>query len=120
LLNALTAISEIDGLYEQRPMVEKHYSYAFYHPATEAAAGIMADIPVKFVTATVFNLIVYFLSGLGRTASQFFLFFLITYVATFVMTAVFRFLAGITKTVSQAMALAGVLVLAIVQYSGFM
>lgn len=32
LLNALTAISEIDGLYAQRPIVEKHNSYAFYHP----------------------------------------------------------------------------------------
>ncbi|KAG7293979.1 hypothetical protein NEMBOFW57_004040 [Staphylotrichum longicolle] len=115
LLNALTAISEINGLYVQRPIVEKHASYAFYHPATEAAAGIMADIPVKFVTAVVFSLIVYFLAGLRREPGQFFLFLLITYVSTFVMTALFRFLAGITKTVSQAMALAGVLVLAIVQ-----
>ncbi len=120
LLNALTAISEINGLYVQRPMVEKHFSYAFYHPATEAAAGIIADIPVKFATAVAFNLVVYFLSDLGRSASQFFLFFLIMYVSTFVMTAVFRFLAGITKTVPQAMGLAGVVVLAIVQYSGFM
>lgn len=120
LLNALTAISEIDGLYGQRPIVEKHASYAFYHPATEAAAGIMADIPVKFATATVFNLIVYFLAGLRRTPNQFFLFFLVSYVATFVMTAFFRTLAAITKTVSQAMALAGVLVLALVMYTGYM
>ncbi len=120
LLNALTAIAEINGQYVQRPIVEKHASYAFYHPATEAAAGIVADIPVKFVTATVFNLIVYFLADLRREPGQFFLFFLITYISTFVMIALFRFLAAITKTISQAMALAGVLALAIVQYSGFM
>jgi ATP-binding cassette subfamily G (WHITE) protein 2 (PDR) len=35
LLNALSAISEINSLYAQRPIVEKHKSYAFYHPATE-------------------------------------------------------------------------------------
>jgi ABC-type multidrug transport system ATPase subunit len=120
LLNALNAISEIDSLYGQRPIVEKHASYAFYHPATEAAAGIVADVPVKFAAAVVFNLIVYFLAGLGRTPGQFFLFFLVSYVATFVMSAVFRTLAAITKTVSQAMALAGVLVLALVMYTGFM
>jgi ABC-type multidrug transport system permease subunit len=57
LTNALTAISEINSLYNQRPIVEKHNSYAFYHPWTEAAAGVVADIPVKFVTATVFNLV---------------------------------------------------------------
>ena len=120
LLNALTAISEIDSLYGQRPIVEKHASYAFYHPATEAAAGVVADIPVKFATAVVFNLIVYFLAGLRRTPDQFFLYFLVSYVATFVMSAIFRTLAAITKTVSQAMALAGVLVLALVMYTGYM
>lgn len=119
LLNALTAISEIDGLYAQRPIVEKHNSYAFYHPACEAAAGIVADLPIKFMTATVFNLVVYFLAGLRRTPDQFFLYFLISYLSTFVMSAVFRTLAAITKTVSQAMALSGVLVLALVNFTGF-
>lgn len=40
LLNALSAIAEINSLYAQRPIVEKHKSYAFYHPWTEALAGI--------------------------------------------------------------------------------
>ncbi|KAK3389429.1 ABC transporter-like protein [Podospora didyma] len=119
LLNALTAISEIASQYSQRPIVEKHASYAFYHPATEAAAGIVADLPVKFVIAVIFNLLVYFMAGLRREPAQFFIFFLISYISTFVMTAVFRTLAAITKTVSQAMALAGVLVLAIVMYTGY-
>ncbi|KAK5996512.1 ABC multidrug transporter atrA [Cladobotryum mycophilum] len=119
LLNALTAISEITNLYSQRPIVEKHASYAFYHPATEAAAGIVADIPIKFITATVFNIILYFMAGLRREPAQFFLYFLITYISTFVMTAVFRTMAAITRTVSQAMTLAGVLVLALVIYTGF-
>ncbi|CAM1502480.1 Fc.00g044640.m01.CDS01 [Cosmosporella sp. VM-42] len=119
LLNALTAISEIPSLYAQRPIVEKHASYAFYHPFTEAAAGIAADIPIKFVTSTIFNIVLYFMAGLRREPSQFFLYFLITYMSTFVMSAVFRTMAAITKTVSQAMALSGVLVLALVIYTGF-
>ncbi|KAF2270502.1 ABC-2 type transporter [Lojkania enalia] len=119
LFNALTAISEINSLYDQRPIVEKHKSYAFYHPATEAIAGIVADIPVKFVQAVAFNIILYFMAGLRREPSQFFLYFLITYVSTFVMSAVFRTMAALTKTVAQAMMLSGVLVLAIVIYTGF-
>jgi ABC-type multidrug transport system permease subunit len=35
------------------------------------------------------------------------------------MAAIFRTMAAVTKTVSQAMALSGVLVLAIVIYTGF-
>lgn len=119
LMNALTSISEITGLYDQRPIVEKHASYAFYHPAAEAAAGIVADIPVKFVTAVAFNLVLYFLAELRREAGPFFLYFLITYISTFVMSAVFRTMAAATKTVSQAMTLSGVLVLALVIYTGF-
>jgi ATP-binding cassette subfamily G (WHITE) protein 2 (PDR) len=119
LFNALTAIAEINSLYAQRPIVEKHNSYAFYHPFTEAMAGVVSDIPVKFVQATMFNIILYFMSGLRREPGQFFLFFLIVYTATFVMSAVFRTLAALTKTISQAMALSGVLVLALVVYTGF-
>jgi ATP-binding cassette subfamily G (WHITE) protein 2 (PDR) len=81
LLNALIAISEINTLYSQRPIVEKQASYAFYHPFTEAMAGIVADIPVKFAIATCFNIILYFLAGLRREPSQFFIFFLFNFVA---------------------------------------
>ncbi|KAH6679909.1 multidrug resistance protein CDR1 [Plectosphaerella plurivora] len=110
-----------DGLFAKgsRPIVEKHASYAFYHPATEAAAGIVLDIPIKFVTSTLFNVVLYFLAGLRRDASAFFLYFLITYMSTFIMSAIFRTLAAVTKTVSQAMMLAGVMVLALVIYTGF-
>jgi ABC-type multidrug transport system permease subunit len=80
----------------------------------------VADVPVKFASAVVFNLIVYFLAGLRREPGQFFLFFLVSYVVTFIMSAVFRTLAAVTKTVSQAMALAGVLVLALIMYTGYM
>jgi ABC-type multidrug transport system permease subunit len=75
LFNALTSIGEISGLYSQRPIVEKHNSYAFYHPFTEAVAGIVADIPAKFLQAVVFNLVLYFLAQLRYTAGQFFIFF---------------------------------------------
>jgi ATP-binding cassette subfamily G (WHITE) protein 2 (PDR) len=34
LLNALIALSEVNTLYNQRPIVEKQASYAFYHPFT--------------------------------------------------------------------------------------
>lgn len=75
LFNALTSVGEISGLYAQRPIVEKHKTYAFYHPATEAIAGVVADIPVKFLQAVVFNIVLYFLAGLRYTPGQFFLFF---------------------------------------------
>ena len=119
LLNALLSISEINGLYEQRPVVEKHASFAFYHPFAEALAGIVSDIPVKFLVSTCFNIILYFLAGLQRTPAHFFIFFLFNFISTLLMSAFFRTIAAATKTISQALAFAGVAVLAIVIYTGF-
>ena len=70
LLNALISITEINALYEQRPIIEKQASYAFYHPWTEAMAGVVSDIPVKFMIAVCFNIILYFLAGLRTEPSQ--------------------------------------------------
>lgn len=120
LSNALSSVSEISSLYAQRPIVEKHASYAFYHPATEALAGIVADIPVKFFISVCFNLVLYFMAGLRREPGQFFLFFLVTYVTTFVFAGIFRTVAAATKTSSQAMSVAGILILALSIYTGFM
>lgn len=92
LLNALIAIGEINNLYAQRPIVEKQASYAFYHPFTEAMAGVVADIPVKFVVATCFNVILYFLSGLRREPAQFFIFFMFNFVAILTVSGFYRIL----------------------------
>ncbi|KAL4747049.1 hypothetical protein BDW72DRAFT_209891 [Aspergillus terricola var. indicus] len=119
LLNALTAMSEITSLYSQRPIVEKHASYAFYHPATEAIAGVVSDVPVKFVLAVAFNVIMYFLANLRREPAQFFIYFLMSFTVMFVMSAVFRTMAAVTKNAAQAMGLAGVLMLALVVYTGY-
>jgi ATP-binding cassette subfamily G (WHITE) protein 2 (PDR) len=51
--------------------------------------------------------------------SQFFIFFLFTFLSTLAMSAIFRTLAAATKSLAQAMALAGVMVLAIVIYTGY-
>ncbi|RHZ44991.1 uncharacterized protein CDV56_102336 [Aspergillus thermomutatus] len=115
LMNALISITEINSLYDQRPIIEKQASYAFVHPWTEAFGGIVSDIPVKFVSAVVLNIIFYFLAGL----IQFFIFFVLTFLSTLAMSGIFRTLAASTKTLAQAMSMAGVIVLAIVIYTGF-
>lgn len=71
------------------------------------------------VIAVCFNLILYFLAGLRPEPSQFFIFFLFTVLVRFTMSAMFRTVGACTKTVSQALAIAGVTVLAIVIYTGY-
>ena len=119
ILNGLIALSEVNKLFEQRAIVDKQASYAFYQPWTEALAGVITDIPLKFFIAVVFNLILYFLASLRAEVGPFFLFFLFVFLATLIMSAIFRSIAALSRTLSQTMAFAGVVVIAIAIYTGF-
>jgi ATP-binding cassette, subfamily G (WHITE), member 2, PDR len=118
-MNTLASVSEITTLFNQRPIVEKHKTYAFYHPFAEGLADIIAYLPVKFLTSVAFNVILYFLGDLRREAGPFFIYFLFVFTATLAMSAIFRTIAASSKAIPQAMAFAGVLLLAIAIYTGF-
>jgi ATP-binding cassette, subfamily G (WHITE), member 2, PDR len=77
------------------------------------------DLPVKFLISVGFNLPIYFLAGLRREAAQFFVFFLFTFLARLAMVALFRTVGALTRAISQALAVAGVLVLIMVIYTGY-
>ncbi|KAI1622446.1 ABC-2 type transporter-domain-containing protein [Exophiala viscosa] len=119
LMNALISINEITLLYSQRPIVEKQASYAFVHPFAEAFATMISDLPIKMVRCSVFSIILYFMVNLRREPSQFFIFYLFLIIGILTMSSIFRTLAAATKTIGQAMAFAGVLVIMIVVYAGF-
>ncbi|PYH75709.1 ABC-transporter [Aspergillus uvarum CBS 121591] len=120
LLNSLLTVSEIQNLYAQRPIVEKHASYAFYHPFSEALAGVCADLPIKLANSLAFNIIFYFMCGLRYDVGPFFVFFLFVTMALLCMSQVFRTLAAVSKAIPQALAAAGVILLATVIYTGYL
>ncbi|KAJ5640919.1 hypothetical protein N7528_000544 [Penicillium herquei] len=119
LMNALLTINEILQLYSQRPIVEKQAGYAFVHPFTEALASIIIDLPIKIVRISVFAVVLYFMANLRREPGPFFIFYLFLILVVLTMSGMFRSLGALTKSVGQAMAMAGVLVLCIVVYTGF-
>jgi ABC-type multidrug transport system permease subunit/ABC-type multidrug transport system ATPase subunit len=119
LMNALLTMNEILQLYAQRPIVEKQTGYAFVHPFTEALASIIVDLPIKVVRLSIFTIVLYFMANLRREASNFFIFYLFLFTAVLTMSGLFRSLGALTKSIGQAMAMAGVIVLCIVVYTGF-
>ena len=118
-MNSLASVSEITTLLNQRPIVEKHKTYAFYLPFAVGLADVIAFLPVKLQTAVVFNVILYFLGDLRREPGPFFVYFLFAFTATLTMSAIFQTIAARSKATPQAMSIAGVLLLAIVIYTGF-
>ncbi|KAK8188116.1 putative ABC transporter [Phyllosticta capitalensis] len=119
LNNAFGSALEILTLYAQRPIVEKHCRYALYHPSAEAFASILTDIPYKIGNAITFNVTLYFLTNLRREPEAFFFFLLISFSLTLAMSMMFRTMASISRTISQAMVPAVLLILAIVIFTGF-
>jgi ABC-type multidrug transport system permease subunit len=90
-----------------------------YHTSIDALSGIVLDLPIKFLISVGFNIPIYFLAGLRPEAAQFFVFFLFTFLARLTMVALFRTVGALTRTISQALAVAGVLVLIMVIYTGY-
>ena len=119
LMNALLTINEIMQLYSQRPVVEKQRGYAFVHPFTEALASLAVDLPIKLLRISIFSIVLYFMANLRREPSQFFIFYLFLVFAVLTMSGLFRSLGALTKSIGQAMAFAGIMVLCIVVYTGF-
>ncbi|KAK7206452.1 ABC-2 type transporter-domain-containing protein [Myxozyma melibiosi] len=119
LLNAFSSALEILSLYAQRPIVEKHTRYAFYHPFTEAVGSMLCDMPLKILVAIGFNVTLYFMSNLRRSAGPFFIFLLFSFSVVMAMSMIFRTIGACSRSISQAMAPAGVLILMLVIYTGF-
>ncbi|RMZ88596.1 hypothetical protein DV736_g4173, partial [Chaetothyriales sp. CBS 134916] len=119
LMNAFGSALEILTLYAQRPIVEKHTRYALYHPSAEAFASMLTDMPYKILNAIIFNLTLYFMTNLRRTPGAFFFFLLFSFTLTLTMSMLFRTIASVSRSLSQALAPAAILILAIVIYTGF-
>lgn len=119
LMNAFASALEILTLYAQRPIVEKHSRYALYHPSAEAVASMLCDMPYKVLNALVFNITLYFMTNLRREAGAFFFFLLISFFTVLAMSMIFRTIASASRTLSQAMVPAAMLILALVIFTGF-
>ncbi|BAO40269.1 pleiotropic ABC efflux transporter of multiple drugs [Kluyveromyces marxianus DMKU3-1042] len=119
LFNSFSSMLEIFTLYEARPITEKHKRYSLYHPSADALASMMSELPAKIVTAICFNLILYFMANFRREPGPFFFYFMMSFLATLVMSSIFRCIGAAAKTLSEAMVPSSILLLAISLYVGF-
>jgi ATP-binding cassette subfamily G (WHITE) protein 2 (PDR) len=74
--------------------------------------------PYKIGNSIGFNLVLYFMVHLRREPGPFFFFLLISFTLTLTMSMLFRFIASVSRSLAQALAPAGILILAIVIYTG--
>ncbi|KAL9949874.1 ZEB2-regulated ABC transporter 1 [Verticillium nonalfalfae] len=119
LTNAFSSALEILTQYAQRPIVDKHVRYAFYHASAEAYSSVLVDMPYKIANSIVYNLVIYFMTNLNREPGAFFFFLLVSFLMVLTMSGIFRSIASLSRTLSQAMVPASILILALVIFTGF-
>ncbi|KAK2593083.1 hypothetical protein QQS21_009213 [Conoideocrella luteorostrata] len=120
LFNTLLSMSEVTESFGGRPVLLKHKSFAFFHPAAVCIAQITADIPVILFQVSTFSLILYFMVGLTMDAGVFFTFWIIVISTTFCMTALFRSVGAAFQTFDAASKVSGFLISACIMYTGYM
>lgn len=120
LFNSLLSMSEVTDSFTGRPVLLKHKSFAFYHPAAFCIAQIAADIPVIIFQISTFSLILYFMAGLTMDAGAFFTFWVLVFSITFCMTALFRAVGAAFSTFDGASKVSGFLISATIIYTGYL
>jgi ATP-binding cassette subfamily G (WHITE) protein 2 (SNQ2) len=120
LFNALLALAELTAAFESRPILLKHKSFSFYRPSAYAIAQTVVDIPLVLVQVFIFDIVVYFMSNLQRTPSQFFISLLFLFILTMTMYAFFRALGALLGSLDAATRVTGVAIQALVVYTGYL
>ncbi|KAI9709653.1 MAG: hypothetical protein M1812_007631 [Candelaria pacifica] len=120
LFNALLALAELTAAFDSRPILLKHKSFSFYRPSAYAIAQTVADIPLVLIQVLIFDIVVYFMSDLARTASQFFISLFVLWVLTMSMYSFFRAIGALCKSLDVATRITGVAIQALIVYTGYL
>ncbi|KAF2706423.1 hypothetical protein K504DRAFT_413352 [Pleomassaria siparia CBS 279.74] len=120
LFNALLALAELTSAFESRPILLKHKSFSFYRPAAYAIAQTVIDVPLVLVQVFIFDIVVYFMAGLQRTASQFFISLLFLWIITMTMYAFFRSIGALVGSLDMATRITGVAIQGLIVYTGYL
>ncbi|KAI4230807.1 MAG: hypothetical protein LQ349_006013 [Xanthoria aureola] len=120
LFNALLALAELTDAFSSRPIMLKHKAFSFYRPSAYAIAQTVVDLPLVLVQVLLFDIVIYFMSGLARTPSQFFISILILFMQTLSMYSFFRAIGSLVGSLDIATRITGVAVQALIVYTGYL
>ncbi|THG96948.1 hypothetical protein EW026_g4983 [Hermanssonia centrifuga] len=116
----LDTFGELPAQMLGRPILKKQTSYSLYRPAAIVIANTLADMPFSIIRIFVYNIIIYFMAGLARSAGGFFTFQVFTYIAFLTMQGFFRSFGLLCSNFDQAFRTATFFVPNMIQYVGYM
>ncbi|CAG8930878.1 unnamed protein product [Penicillium salamii] len=119
LYNSMTAMSEVVDSFTGRPVILKHKSLAYIHPAAICIAQIAADIPIIILSVTTWSLVIYFMAGLVLGAGNFFTYWIILFITNLSACGLFRAIGAIFGSFDTAAQLSGYAIGIMAMYAGY-
>jgi len=119
LFNTFSSVGEMQMAFQGRPILEKHKSYAFYHPSAFYLATVLMDIPRLFIQVLLWSVISYFMYGLDLRADKFFTHLGILFVTAICLTQFFRLLGYASKSSYVSYQLLSFIIVLLLTYTGF-
>jgi ATP-binding cassette subfamily G (WHITE) protein 2 (PDR) len=119
MVNAFIPGVEVVTMWAQRPIVEKQFRYAFYHPFTERLASLIVDLPLKVILCFGIHTPIYFMANLRRSAGAFFIYWLFMFTNLITMSMLFRMIGAVSRTHTQTTTPVSIIVLLCIIYTGF-
>jgi ABC-type multidrug transport system ATPase subunit len=119
LFSTLTAFAEMPTQMMGRPILARQAGYAFYRPAAQLIASLIADFPFGIPRTIMFTVIVYFMSGLALSAGAFFTALLIIHIAYYVFRCLFTLFGVVTRNFYTAARLAAIVMTLLVLWAGY-
>ncbi len=121
LFNALGSIALLPILYAQKAVFYKMKEELFFPTWTFTVAQTLSLIPLQFLETVVYGTIVYWSAGLSEehNGSRFLTYILMCFTFALVISQIFRLICSIAPTPSEALPIAGIDLVIMVLFSGF-
>ncbi|EPY53298.1 ABC transporter Pdr1 [Schizosaccharomyces cryophilus OY26] len=118
IFTAIQTMSEVDIIFTKKSLFAEHQIQSLYQPSATLFGSILVEFPLRLVFVVMFDIVVYFLSGLRVKAGAFFTFFLFTVLITFCMASIFRFIALLSTTAEIAALIGGIAAIYFISFCG--
>ncbi|KAI0059439.1 hypothetical protein BV25DRAFT_1828964 [Artomyces pyxidatus] len=120
LISCLDAFGELAVQVANRAILRKQTSYSLYRPSAVALASTLADLPFSATRILIYDIIVYFMSGLALSAGGFWTFHLINNMAFLAMQGFFRTFGMLCSNYDSAFRMASFFMPNLIMYIGYL
>ncbi|RAL09122.1 putative ABC multidrug transporter [Aspergillus homomorphus CBS 101889] len=119
LMLAWLQMSELEEAMQGRDILSRQKKFAFVRPSAVCLARMLSDIVLLSTISALFQVVVYFLSGLKSNAGSFFIDYLFILLCALALTAQFRLFAAFSRTFEVALRYTGISVLTCIVLGGY-